>query len=79
MLFRSATINATTANSNDDAKSGVAEDPLLAAIGFDAVTVDELAIRTNTATHLLAAQLMALELDGHIAQIAGGKYQRLSG
>jgi DNA processing protein len=55
------------------------EDPLLTALGFDAVTVDELAIRTNTAPHLLAAQLMALELDGHIAQIAGGKYQRLSG
>jgi DNA processing protein len=54
------------------------DDPLLTAMGFDAVSVDELAIRTDTPTHLLIAKLTELELDGDIAQIAGGKYQRLS-
>ncbi len=70
--------SAATATTSVAAKKNN-DDPLLTAMGFDAVTADELAIRTNTATHLLASQLMALELDGHIAQIAGGKYQRLAG
>lgn len=54
------------------------DDPILTAMGFDAVSIDELATRTDTATHLLIAKLTELELDGDIAQIAGGKYQRLS-
>ncbi len=53
-------------------------DPVLEAMGFDAVSCDELAIRTNVAGHVLIGRLTELELDGHIAQIAGGKYQRLA-
>jgi len=70
---------ASTAAAKPTVTANDLDDPILLAIGFDAVTVDEIAIRTNTATHLLAAKLMSLELDGRIAQIAGGKYQRLSG
>ncbi|MEI6737139.1 MAG: DNA-processing protein DprA [Pseudomonadota bacterium] len=63
---------------NYGSEATVVADPILAAMGFDAVSADELASRTNIATHLLIAKLTEFELDGQIAQMAGGKYQRLS-
>ncbi len=54
------------------------KDPILDAMGFDAVSSDELAVRTGIAGHLLIGRLTELELDGRVAQIAGGKYQRLA-
>ncbi len=52
-------------------------DPLLAALGYDPVTLDALMARTGLAGHLLSAQLMTLELNGQVARLPGGLYQRL--
>jgi len=54
------------------------EDPLLAALGFDAVSLDALQARTGLNTAHLQAQLLALELDGRVARLPGGLFQRLA-
>jgi DNA processing protein len=54
------------------------DDPLLAALGFDPVGVDEIAARTGLDAATLAARLLDLELDGRIARLPGGLFQRLS-
>jgi DNA processing protein len=50
---------------------------LLAAIGFDPVSLDALQARTGIDTPHLQAQLMALELEGQVARLPGGLFQRL--
>ena len=62
--------------------SGVAEGGgedavLLAAIGYDPVDLDTLAARSGLAPDALLARLLPLELDGRVAQLPGGRYQRL--
>lgn len=50
--------------------------PLLMAMGFDPVGLEALQARTGLATADLQAQLMGLELDGLVARLAGGLFQR---
>jgi DNA processing protein len=52
--------------------------PVLTALGFDAVSVDELSSRTSLPASSLIAQLTELELNGAVARLPGGKYQRLA-
>ena len=54
------------------------EDPLLAALGFDASSLDALQARTGLPTPNLQAQLLTLELDGKVARLPGGLFQRLA-
>lgn len=51
-------------------------DPLLEALGHDPVTMDALQARTGWPTADLAARLLDLELDGHVARLPGGLFQR---
>ncbi|HJV07455.1 MAG TPA: DNA-processing protein DprA [Chromobacteriaceae bacterium] len=51
---------------------------LLAAIGFDPVSADELAEQLGLTAGELYAMLLELELDGHVASLPGGRFQRLS-
>lgn len=51
---------------------------LLQAIGFDPVGLDALQGRTQLQTADLQAQLMALEINGVVARLPGGLFQRLS-
>ncbi len=51
---------------------------LLAALGFDPVSLDALLARTGLETAHLQAQLMALELQGQVARLPGGLFQRIS-
>ena len=46
-------------------------------MGYDPVTVDSLLTRANLPTDQLIARLTELELDGAIASMPGGNYQRL--
>jgi DNA processing protein len=55
-----------------------AGDPLLRALGHDPTTVDALQARTGWPTAELAARLLELELQGAVARLPGGLYQRLS-
>ena len=52
-------------------------DPLLEALGHDPVTMDALISRTGWPAQDLSARLMTLELDGQVARLPGGLYQRL--
>lgn len=53
------------------------DDPVLAALGRDPCTLDALCERTGLAAEALLARLLPLELEGHVAQLPGGRYQRL--
>jgi DNA processing protein len=51
-------------------------DALLDALGHDPVTLDALAARTGESAATLGARLLELELDGHVARLPGGLFQR---
>jgi DNA processing protein len=61
-----------------DVAPATAESALLAAMGFDPVSPDELAARTGIEPAGLASELLDLELAGQISRLPGGGYQRLS-
>src|SRR5262249_8747114 len=52
--------------------------PLLAAMGHDPVGLDALIARTGIPAPLLQAQLLELELAGHVGRLPGGLFQRLA-
>jgi DNA processing protein len=54
------------------------EDPLLAALGHEPATLDALVARTGCPAAELNARLLELELDGHVARLAGQLFQRLA-
>lgn len=49
---------------------------LIAALGFDVVSLDTLQARTGIDTAKLQAQLLELELDGQLFRLPGGLFQR---
>ena len=51
---------------------------LLTALGHDPVSLDALQARTGLPTPLLQAELMTLELQGQLARLPGGFFQRLT-
>ncbi|MEW6252104.1 MAG: DNA-processing protein DprA [Planctomycetota bacterium] len=53
-------------------------DPVLDALDGAPVTPDVLALRTGLTLDALSAKLLALELEGRIAALPGGRYQKLS-
>ena len=54
------------------------EDPLLACMGPDPVDLDSLSLRARRDPQAVAADLLRLEMDGRVAVLPGGLYQRLS-
>ena len=53
-------------------------DPVLQALGHDPATLDMLIARCGWPAAALSAHLLSLELDGHVARLPGGLYQRRS-
>ena len=53
------------------------EDGILAALGFDPVSLDALVARTGVAPAHLQAKLLELELQGDLARLPGGLFQRV--
>jgi DNA processing protein len=53
------------------------DDAVLAAMGFDAVGLDALQAQCAWSTEALQAHLLNLELEGRVARVAGGRYQRI--
>jgi DNA processing protein len=51
--------------------------PLLAELGHDPVTMDELVRRTGRSAATLSSLLLMLELDGRVESLSGNRYQRL--
>jgi DNA processing protein len=58
-----------------DASAG---DPLLAALGFDPVTLDALVARTGSSAADLSVRLLDLELAGQVARLPGQLFQRVA-
>ncbi|MET0312289.1 MAG: DNA-processing protein DprA [Burkholderiaceae bacterium] len=54
------------------------EDPLLAALGFDAASLDALGARTGLPVQRLQAALLEMELAGQVARLPGGLFQRVA-
>jgi DNA processing protein len=54
------------------------EPPLLHWLGYDPVGLDALQARCGLVTADLQAQLMTLEIDGQVARLPGGMFQRLA-
>jgi len=75
--------SATSAHSADlhDAHADLPEGPraMLSALGFDPTSLDALQARTGLDTPHLQAELMALELQGHVIRLPGGLFQRQAG
>jgi DNA processing protein len=59
-------------------RAGGSRDPVLDALGFDPMNLDALVARTGIAASALQARLMELELEGHVARLAGGLFQRIA-
>ncbi|CAN7177384.1 DNA-processing protein DprA [Acidovorax sp. LjRoot38] len=78
---RTGTADSTTAGaygeSSTAAETRVTENPLLQALGFDPMGVDALVARTGMDAASLQVELLELELDGQVARLPGGLYQRL--
>ena len=72
--FRPSGYASTTA-----AKSGAAHDQpaLLAHMGHDPVDVDALCLRAGMSAEQVSSELLRLELEGRVAALPGGLYQRL--
>jgi DNA processing protein len=64
--------------SDDQPDPAHASDDFLAVMGFDPVSLDALQARTGLDTAHLQARLMTLELDGHVARLPGGLFQRIA-
>ena len=67
-----------SADAEEGDAPGNSDPPLLAALGFDAVSLDALQARTGLDTARLQAQLLELELEGQVARMPGGLFQRLA-
>ncbi|HYF20494.1 MAG TPA: DNA-processing protein DprA [Ramlibacter sp.] len=71
-------LQAPTMPPRASASAEVPEPPLLQALGRDPVTLDALVARTGTSAAELQARLLELELDGLVARLPGGLFQRVS-
>jgi DNA processing protein len=70
----------TGADSTEDEEESPAplENALLSALGFDLVSLDALQARTGMPTAQLQAELLGLEMEGLLARLPGGLFQRLA-
>ena len=59
------------------AASDETEDPVLAALGYDPMGLDALIARTGMDASTLQVALLELELDGRVARLPGGLFQRV--
>jgi DNA processing protein len=66
-------------NSNDQATTASPEHPLLAHMGHVPVSLDALQTRSAWDAPALLGALLTLELEGVVARLPGGLYQRLNG
>ncbi len=67
---------AEPATASDGGMSAGRHASLLQVLGFDPVGLDSLVARTGMDAAMLQAQLLELELDGRVARLPGGLFQR---
>ncbi len=61
----------------DATDSDFEPDDLVKSLGYDPVSIDALVARTGWNAASLQVRLMELELDGQVARLPGGLYQRV--
>jgi DNA processing protein len=66
------------AGGDGDGETAPSEDSLLSALGFDPVSLDALVARTGIAPADLQARLLQFELQGDVARLPGGLFQRIA-
>jgi DNA processing protein len=66
------------ANTSAIAPANHDADALLGAMGFDPVDADVLSLRSGLSAAMLSEQLLALELDGAVECLPGGRYRRVN-
>lgn len=66
-----------TSNAEAAAIEHVEPDDLVKSLGYDPVSLDALVARTGWDAATLQVRLMELELDGQVARLPGGLYQRV--
>lgn len=64
--------------SEPHARDPAGDDPVLQALGYDPTSLDALIARCGWPADRLSAHLLTLELDGRVARLPGGLYQRIS-
>jgi DNA processing protein len=62
---------------SDTGQNGLEDSGLLRDLGFDPASLDALCARTGYSAAALQAQLLELELDGRVARLPGGLFQRI--
>lgn len=67
----------TSAATNDAAKTNAEDSLLLKYLGHDVSDIDTLCVRSGLTAEAVSAMLLALELDGIVASLPGGRYQRM--
>lgn len=77
--FSATSFRPTPADTPGEESSADSQTALLDALGFDPVGLDALQGRTLLDTADLQARLMTLELDGQVARLPGGLFQRQPG
>ena len=76
MAARTTLLPAHPDNMQEGVNPSMPGHALLSALGFDVTSLDTLQARTGMATAQLLGQLLELELDGHVARLPGGLFQR---
>ena len=69
--------SAANANAANKSESSAEDSLLLKHLGHDATDIDTLCLRSGLTTEAVSAMLLTLELDGVIASLPGGRYQRV--
>lgn len=64
-------------NPAEDEVTDIEPDDLVKSLGYDPVSLDALVARTGWDAATLQVRLMELELDGQVARLPGGLYQRV--
>jgi DNA processing protein len=75
--FRQSGSASTTARRIPGVARSTPDSALLALMGHDPVDVDSLCTRAGMSAEQVSSELLRLEIDGHVAALPGGLYQRL--
>jgi DNA processing protein len=70
--------NSTAEIPSTQSKSATEANPLLDCMGYDPISMELLVERSGLTSNSLSAMLLVLELDGKVASLHGGRYQRIT-
>jgi DNA processing protein len=65
------------ASASAEDRAPARKDPILEALGFDPIGLDELIARTGQSAADVSARLLDLELEGRVARLPGPRFQRV--